>query len=262
MLDYDFVARAFSEAGCELLEDHYVNARTKMRYRCSCGNISEIVWYSFKIGNRCRRCGNRKIAEKLTLSHEAVAEYFAANGCTLLERYRKNTTPMAYRCQCGRLGKISWNNFHRGRRCKTCGISRRSGDLHYCWKTDRDRFAVEKRFRQLPYRIFKLFPETRFPVTIENLQTQHGYTFEEFYAHLVSAPDWEELRDTRWQIDHIWPVSAFAGAGISDIALINSLDNLRVVRQDVNCRKSACYNPVAFVQWLLSKGVPLCITPS
>ncbi len=62
-LNYKEVADYFTEQGCVLLEKEYKNARTKMKYICSCGSESEIVFDSFKRGNRCRNCGNDKISQ-------------------------------------------------------------------------------------------------------------------------------------------------------------------------------------------------------
>lgn len=62
-LTYDEVKKYFHEQGCELLSDAYINARTKLRYRCSCGKESEITFYSFKTGVRCWDCGREKLRQ-------------------------------------------------------------------------------------------------------------------------------------------------------------------------------------------------------
>lgn len=49
------IKKEFEEVGCKLLSD-YVNRRTKVKYRCDCGNIAEIRIDSFRIGTRCRKC--------------------------------------------------------------------------------------------------------------------------------------------------------------------------------------------------------------
>lgn len=64
-LDFEFVKKYFAKHGCELLEKEYKNARKKLKYRCSCGKESEICFYSFKNGNRCRYCGNKKVSDWL-----------------------------------------------------------------------------------------------------------------------------------------------------------------------------------------------------
>ena len=58
--DYNYVCDFFKEKGCILLEKEYINARKKLKYRCVCGNNSEIVFESFKKGNRCKECGIKK----------------------------------------------------------------------------------------------------------------------------------------------------------------------------------------------------------
>lgn len=65
-LDFEFVKKYFAKHGCELLEKEYKNARKKLKYRCSCGKESEICFYSFKNGNRCRDCGNKKVSDWLS----------------------------------------------------------------------------------------------------------------------------------------------------------------------------------------------------
>lgn len=63
--DIEFVKNYFYENGCELLEKEYKNARKKLKYKCCCGKVSEICFFSFKSGNRCRECGNKKVSEWL-----------------------------------------------------------------------------------------------------------------------------------------------------------------------------------------------------
>lgn len=257
MINYEFVKEYFKSQGCELLEDAYVNARTKMRYYCSCGRESQIVWYSFKVGNRCRKCGNEKTSTTQTLSVDKVKTDFTARECELLDNYTHSRKPMSFRCCCGRIGNISYNNFMKGRLCKECGIAKRAGENHYEWQNDREKMVIRNRFRQLAYRIFKDIPHTRFATNEVTLQDNLGFSLEEFHQHLKSHSNWGTIQQGKWEIDHIWPVSAFVNAGICDLKLISGLDNLRVVPAVTNRRKSACYNPVAFVRWLEGKGVLL-----
>jgi len=60
---YQQVFDFFEEQGCQLLEKEYKNARKKLRYVCNCGLESSIVFDSFKRGNRCKRCGNKKLSQ-------------------------------------------------------------------------------------------------------------------------------------------------------------------------------------------------------
>jgi hypothetical protein len=49
-----------------------------------------------------------------------VRAYFAECGCELLDEYKGAMIPMQYRCSCGRISKMSWNNFTKGKRCGWC----------------------------------------------------------------------------------------------------------------------------------------------
>lgn len=116
-LTYKYVQNYFKEHGCELLEKEYKNSHTKMKYRCMCGDISEICFNSFKAGSRCQNCGGNK---KYSLKY--VSEYFKNQGCKLLEKEYKNAqTPMKYTCACGEISKINFHSFRKGARCKECG---------------------------------------------------------------------------------------------------------------------------------------------
>jgi very-short-patch-repair endonuclease/peptidyl-tRNA hydrolase len=56
---FDYVYDYFKEQDCELLEKVYKNNNTKMKYRCNCGNDSEITFGNFKTGVRCNMCKNK-----------------------------------------------------------------------------------------------------------------------------------------------------------------------------------------------------------
>jgi hypothetical protein len=103
----DFIAsirKVFTDAGCELLSD-YVNRRTKVTYRCSCGNVAEIRFDSFQAGTRCRSCLSQRIKDGMkksncvenqkqkNLQQYGVENYFQSQDFkekakkTLLEKY-------------------------------------------------------------------------------------------------------------------------------------------------------------------------------
>lgn len=115
-LTYEYVYNFFKEQGCELIEKEYVNALNKMKYRCECGNISNIRYNDFKHGKRCMKCSGN---EKLTF--EYVQQYFKSHKCELMEEnYKNGSTLMRYKCNCGNISKIRYNNFRQGQRCTKC----------------------------------------------------------------------------------------------------------------------------------------------
>lgn len=87
-----------------------------------------------------------------------------------------------------------------------------------------------------------------------------GYGYQELKARLESHSDWAELKQSRWTLDHIFPIRAFVDHGILDVKIINALDNLQPLTRKENSSKSAKYDTEQFMRWVESKGVSL--TPS
>jgi hypothetical protein len=115
---FEYVYQYFLDQGCELLEDHYVNNLTKMKYRCVCGNIAYISFTCFKDrGQRCMKCSGHE-----PLTFEYVYNCFKEQGCELLEtEFIKCSKKLKYRCSCGNISYILFHNFMRGHRCAKCG---------------------------------------------------------------------------------------------------------------------------------------------
>ena len=113
---YNYVKQYFKDRECRLLEIEYINALTKMKYVCSCGNESEMTFAHFREGKRCAICSG---TEKYTFTY--VKKYFEDNKCKLIElEYLNNTTPMKYICECGNMSKICFKSFIKGSRCVRC----------------------------------------------------------------------------------------------------------------------------------------------
>ena len=252
-LTYQFVQSFFLKNGCKLLEDTYINARTPMRYRCSCGNESKIVFYSFKSGNRCKNCGSRKISERFSYSHEKIKSEFAAVGCMLLDQYEKSSKTMRYICSCGKEAKISWNNFKKGKRCWDCGIAKRSGENHYEWVDDREKFKMDLIFRQRSYKLLSMSLAVTGRVKKSKTSALLGYDYKELQNHIINHENYEKVKNGKWHIDHIFPIKAFSDHKIYDLSLINCLENLRPISASENCRKNAKYDKQEFLIWLQTK---------
>lgn len=119
---YDEVREIFKQSGCELLSEIYINSKTRMSYRCNCGNIAKISLAMLQQGQRCNSCRYVKIANSMKLDFEYVKEYFTQNGCELIEdKYKNARTKIQYRCSCGSISSISFDSFKNGNRCKECG---------------------------------------------------------------------------------------------------------------------------------------------
>lgn len=121
---YEFVENFFKEQNCELLEKIYINVQTKMKYKCICGNESNIRFDSFQAGSRCNKCGIIRASDKLRLTYNFVKNYFEEQGCELLEtEYINTNTLMKYKCKCNNISKIIFGSFQTGTRCMICSGS-------------------------------------------------------------------------------------------------------------------------------------------
>jgi DNA-directed RNA polymerase subunit RPC12/RpoP len=250
------VAAYFEQHGCKLLESEYKNARTKMQYVCSCGNESVIVFDSFRTGNRCRSCGNKRCADKLRLTHVEVAAYFKEQGCELLDEYQGNLVPMRYVCSCGEQSTINWNNFKtKGNRCQKCGIAKRSGSNHYDWREDREQADLNDTFRQRCYKLVRMVLNVTGRVKNERSAKLLGYDYKQLQEHVTSHPNWEKVKGEKWHVDHVFPIKAFIDHGVSDLKIINALDNLRPLGAKANMCKNGKYDKDEFLKYLKRKGV-------
>lgn len=120
---FEYVKERFEEGGCVLLEEEYVNAQTKMKYECECGNTSEINYNNFYMGKRCDECARGRRAESSRIPFSTVKELFEENGSQLLtEGYVDYTTPIPYICKCGREGFSSYATFRKSKQCKQCSF--------------------------------------------------------------------------------------------------------------------------------------------
>lgn len=239
-LTQECVEGYFLEHGCELLSE-YRNKRTKIKYQCHCGNISMITFNDFKRGRRCG-CGNKSAGCRRRNSFESVRQFFSEHGCELLEdKYENGHQPMRYRCCCGRISKISYSSFKVGRRCFECG----------CKKNRKPYSQIKKRYRTLLRVVLESTGQRKSARTAAML----GYTVQQLWDHIHNHPNWKSLVNSRWHLDHIFPIVAFIEHGITDVKIINALDNLQPLSAIDNIKKRNKYNKLEFQEWLKKKGV-------
>ena len=81
-----------------------------------------------------------------------------------------------------------------------------------------------------------------------------GYTPNQLLERLQTFPQWEELKNKSWHLDHIFPIAAFTRKGIKDVSLICRLDNLQPLPGPDNCAKSDKCDEAAFESWLQSQN--------
>jgi len=127
---FDYIKKAFSEEGYELLSSGYVNRNTKLKFKCPNGHIYYTTWREWASGKRCAVCaGNAKP------SYEIVKEAFVCEGYELLsERYINSYAKLKCKCPYGHVIYISWDKWKHGRRCSVCAAIKRFGSGNPMWR--------------------------------------------------------------------------------------------------------------------------------
>ena len=229
-LTQEYVAEKFESQGCKLL-GKYENSSTPVKYMCVCGNTSKIKWDAFKSVVRCRNCH----ANARKLKHEYVNQVFEKRGCILLEKYVNSQSPLKYICVCGLISTINFNHFNNRNihTCKKCYIKSRSGENSPWWNKNRDVVKLNeilgKKYKNMLRNTFYCLGKTKNDKSVNLL----GYTPKELKDHIVNHPNWENVKNLKWDIDHIFPIKAFVEHDIVDCKLINSLrasSNLLVIK--------------------------------
>ena len=242
--------RYFKKLKYELL-DEYTGCMVKMRYKCTnCNHISAISWNNISRGKRCPYCGKGQRKKKYTL--EEVQKIFKDRGCELLEQeYKNNETPMQYKCKCGRTAKISLIGFkHQNQDCYYCGLEKNKKENHHGWIADRELKRENDLLRKRCYKALSSTLKACNRVKVGRTSDMLGYTPAELQEHVKSHPNWENVKDQEWHLDHIFPINAFLKHGIKDVKIINRLDNLQPLPGKENISKSDNYNEEEFLEWL------------
>lgn len=251
-LTQEYVAEQFAIRGCRLIGE-YKSKATPVAFVCKCGKESTITYSSFRRGSYCMDCGGKR-----RHTTKEIAELAQSRGCELLSEYKDAHSKLQIKCKCGVIYETIWSNFRDGRECLECGRKRTSqglsGSNHYAWIEDREeaklRRSIAVRCNLHLMRVLKKCGGNKESASEKLL----GYSRQELREHLKSHPNWDSVKDTEWQIDHVYPVKAFLDHGIHDVTLINCLDNLRPLPKQENLKKQAKYDKTEFENWLRSKG--------
>jgi hypothetical protein len=124
-LTYDKVFHAFSEKDLILLEDAYINSKTKMAFKCiKHPDERQYMHYNSLINKRgCRYCGIESRSNKRRLSYEDVKKSFENKGYVLLEdTYLNNRQKLKYICpnHPDKDNYITYSDFQQGVGCAYC----------------------------------------------------------------------------------------------------------------------------------------------
>lgn len=261
---FEYIKSYFKKHNCKLLETEYINARKKLKYKCSCANISFISFDSFRRGSRCSKCKGKKVAEKQKHTFEYINKYFEDRECILLDNlYINCETKLKYKCSCENISEISFSNFRKGRRCSKCGYEKasktNSGSNNYKWNMDRSYVKLRLKIANLCSNIIR--NTIKSTGNKKNIKSELllGYTREDLLKHLEKDPLFDNWsKDSfNYHIDHILPIKAFVENGVVDPSIINSFDNIRILSKKENLNKNGKYNKQELENFLEKKGIIL-----
>jgi len=245
-----YIADFFAKEGYTLTtSDEFINSHQYFEYTCPAGHSGKVQWHHFKNGGRCSKCkGNAKITQKEAEKH------FSDNGCELIDTYVSSQLPLQYKCSCGRISQIRWYDFKAGKRCNGCRPERQSGSAHPRWNPDREKVEITRKLANASHSALK----TTFKYLGVKKEARTylllGYNGEQLRNWIEKHPNWKNVKDKNWSLDHVFPIKAFVDYGIVDVRLINSLDNLQPMILKENQSKSKAYSKEDFMKWLKGKG--------
>jgi len=255
----------FEDNGYALLSNDYTGAHQKLSVICPKGHNIQISYGNFNRGNRCRHCffeSRRKpTPPKLRPSpikhtYESMKIDLEQNGYKLLStEFLGVKYKMKFECPNGHLDEMQYATFRRGARCIKCSREKRKGVGNWRWISDRVELKKNQRYakvcRMMVKRTLKAVNEEKTRKTDLYL----GYTSQQLKNHFENHPKMIFIGNAKWVPDHIFPIKAFIDFGISDISLINCLDNLQPLTESENHKKSDKYIIVEFKKFLESKNI-------
>lgn len=117
-LSYKEVVDLFGSKGYVLLEKHYVNSSTRMRYKCPKHPEKElfISVEKLKVGQSCPYCS--KVGK---VTQEDVNKTFDDIGYVLIDKYKNSKTPLRYICPHHPTKETSMT-YHQARTGARCGF--------------------------------------------------------------------------------------------------------------------------------------------
>lgn len=144
-LSYTTAKNYFIQYGCELLtpKEDYKNTKTKVKWKCVCGIISECIFSGYK-GSKthlCKKCGYEarkennmekfgveNVGQLKKYSYKEVKEYYESQECELISKEYKNAHGiLIYKCKCGNTNESRYCDFkNKDSRCRECGKESRA----------------------------------------------------------------------------------------------------------------------------------------
>jgi hypothetical protein len=169
---------------------------------------------------------------------------------------------MPFRClTCGIQGRTDLKSVKDGHGCRVCGVRKRSGPGHPRWIHDRRERAFRKKVVEKCMGALRHCYEAFSTAKVDRTHKALGYAPRELREYLVKHPNWHTIDpEGEWHLDHIFPIKAFLHYGITDLKIINCLENLQPLPSGVNLSKSGKYDDATFRAFLRRKGYSIQVS--
>ena len=141
---FEFVKSELEKIGYTLLEDVYVNNRTKMNMICSNGHHIKMTFDSIRSGKKCRQCSGSQKHE-----YDEVKNNIESQGYKLLsDSYISNKHYLDLQCPKGHEYKVKYNHWITGARCPKCRESKGERSIYKLLEEYNITYIREYRFNE------------------------------------------------------------------------------------------------------------------
>lgn len=206
---------ALSNSDCELLATEYIDCKTKMPFKCICGEVFYTNLNSFITENKkqCNVCGVEIRARKLSNSYEDVYDEISTSGCELLsDTYINTNSPLIIKCsECGEPFECSLDEFRVKtiKACPYCNIGTPTGEkiLKNLFVENNIEYIPQYTFDDCKYKKLLRFdfylPKTNYCVEVDGKQHREPVDFfggEEAFEELKIK---DEIKNKYCQLNGI-----------------------------------------------------------
>lgn len=131
-------------SNCELLSTEYIDSKTKLSFKCECGNKFKTAFSTFRAQKQrqCPQCGHNSTRKYFAFNYETVKKYIeidSNSGCKLLSSdYINKEIKLKLRCKCGNVFYKTFGKFKNSgqQQCAKC-----ANIIH--WDYDKVKHFVE-----------------------------------------------------------------------------------------------------------------------
>ena len=203
----EFKQFVIKNSNCELLSDFYINERTKLKFRCKCGNEFETEPRTFKNLNKrqCGVCGRKETLKNQTKSQEQFTNEvyeLTSEEYSVIGEYKNSKVKIKIKHNCELCNNYEFDilpdSFLRGTRCPKCSIINHTGEKHPRYNpllTDKDREKRDMQNGEIRKWTSEIFKRDNYTC---KCCKKKGNTF--LNAHHLNS--WNKYKELRFEINN------------------------------------------------------------